>query len=122
MRVLVAEDDMASARLVGVILKRLGLEITTCSNGEAALEALGQAAFDLVILDMNLPVIDGLALARTIREGERDSGRHLPLIAVTGHAFPEDRVRCLAAGIDDYLTKPLSIDELQARVRGRLGL
>jgi CheY-like chemotaxis protein len=122
MRVLIAEDDNGSARLVSVILKRMGLDTVTSADGQAALEASTHTSFDLILMDMNLPVIDGLTLARAIREGEKGSDRHVPIIALTGHAFPEDRVRCLAAGMDDYLTKPLTIDLLQERVRSWLGM
>jgi two-component system sensor histidine kinase/response regulator len=121
MRVLVAEDDSASARLIGIILKRLGLEVTVCANGRDVLETLGGSDFDLLILDMNLPLVDGLAVAREIRIRESDS-RRMPIIAVTGNAFPEDRERCLAAGMDDHLTKPLSVDILVDRVRTWIGL
>jgi CheY-like chemotaxis protein len=71
---------------------------------------------------MNLPVLDGLTVARTIREREAPSTARLPIIAVTGNAFPEDRGRCLAAGMDDHLTKPLSVELLQDRVRQWLRL
>ena len=122
MRVLIAEDDNGSARLVSVILKRMGLDTVTSVDGQTALDVSTQTRFDLILMDMNLPIIDGLTLARTIREREKGSDRHVPIIALTGHAFPEDRARCLAAGMDDYLTKPLTIESLQERVRSWLGL
>jgi CheY-like chemotaxis protein len=122
MRVLVAEDDPASARLMGIILKRLGLEVVQIADGKAVLEAMAGSEYDLLILDMNLPLVDGLGVAREIRGREAAGGRRIPIIAVTGNAFPEDRERCLAAGMDDHLTKPLSVDLLATRVKGWLRL
>jgi CheY-like chemotaxis protein len=120
-RILVAEDDPASSRLLGIILKRLGLEVVVHGDGPAVIAACARERFDLILMDMNLPGLDGLAATRTIRAGEA-GGVHVPIIAITGHAFPEDRRRCLDAGMDDYLAKPLAMDLLQERVRFWLGL
>ncbi len=119
---MVAEDDPGSAKLVGIILKRLGLSVETCTDGTSVLQAFDSEYFDLILLDMNLPVVDGLELARRIRSLESGSERHVPIIALTGHAFPEDRVRCLEAGMDDFLGKPLMIDALQERICHWLGI
>ena len=122
MKVLVAEDDIGSSKLVSIFLKRLGLEVVPHYDGQAVIGACNQENFDLILMDMNLPGINGLAITRSIRDMEHETGRHVPIIAMTGHAFPDDRARCLAAGMDDYLTKPLAMDLLQSRVRYWLGM
>ena len=122
MKVLVAEDDIGSSKLVCIIVRRLGLDAVAHFDGQAVIGACNQENFDLILMDMNLPGINGLAVTRAIREMELETGGHVPIIALTGHAFPDDRARCLEAGMDDYLTKPLVMDLLQARVRHWLKL
>ena len=122
MKVMLAEDDPGSAKLVIIILKRLGLVVDHCTDGAMVLESMSREAYDLVLMDMNLPVVDGLEVARRIRLQERDTGRHVPIVALTGYAFPEDRMKCLSAGMDDFLAKPLMIDQFQDKVRAWLGL
>lgn len=122
MKVLIAEDDIGSSKLVTIIVKRLGLEALALYDGQSVVDACSQERYDLILMDMNLPLIDGLELTRIIRGLELSSGGHVPIIALTGHAFPDDRRRCLEAGMDDYLTKPLVIEVLQSRIKHWLRL
>ena len=81
-------------------------------NGKEALAVLERQSFDLVFMDVQMPEMDGLEATAAIRDKEKRSGKHLPVIAMTAHAMVGDRERCLAAGMDDYLTKPIRPDEL----------
>jgi CheY-like chemotaxis protein len=86
------------------------------SNGREALALAGQGAFDLMLLDVHMPELDGIEVVRGIRERERVTGGHLPVIALTARSRKEDRERCLAAGMDDFLTKPISAAGLLAAI------
>jgi two-component system sensor histidine kinase/response regulator len=118
-RVLVAEDDSASRRVVLSILERTGAHVDLVRNGREAVDAFSRAAYDLVLMDIQMPEMDGFEATRRIRAHE-GAGRHVPIVAITAHAMPGDRERCLAAGMDDYLTKPIRLADLD-RLLGRLG-
>lgn len=113
-RVLVAEDNESNLIVAQAHLERLGLAAGIAANGRQALEMLAAEPFDLVLMDCQMPVLDGFAATRLLREREADSGRHLPVVALTANAMQGDRERCLAAGMDDYLAKPFSGDEMFA--------
>jgi CheY-like chemotaxis protein len=112
--VLVAEDNPVNALVARLMLRGLGLEVAEVRDGQQAVEAVRARAFDLVLMDLHMPVLDGLAATRAIRAGERG---HLPIVALTADALPEDRARCLAEGMDDYLSKPLRRAELEQVLR-----
>jgi CheY-like chemotaxis protein len=116
LRILLAEDDEFSAQLMDKLLGRRGHRVRLASNGREALALAGQGAFDLMLLDMHMPELDGLAVVRAVRERERVAGGHLPVIALTARSRKEDRERCLAAGVDDFLTKPVSAAALLAAI------
>jgi CheY-like chemotaxis protein len=118
-RVLVAEDDSASRRVVLSILERTGAHVDLVRNGREAVDAFSRAAYDLVLMDIQMPEMDGFEATRRIRALERDGGGHVPIVAITAHAMPGDRERCLASGMDDYLTKPIRLADLD-RLLGRL--
>jgi CheY-like chemotaxis protein len=109
-RVLVAEDNPVNALLVTSLLKREGCSVELAGSGEEALEALSRTRYDLVLMDMRMPRIDGLVAARTLRE----RGDTTPIIALTANAFEEDRKACMEAGMDDFLTKPVDAAALKA--------
>ena len=105
-RVLLAEDNEVNRTIVVAWLQRLGLSVRHARNGREAVESVGAGDVDLVLMDCQMPEMDGFAATREIRRMEQEGGRHLPIIALTAHAIEGDRDSCLAAGMDDYLTKP----------------
>ncbi len=110
-RILLAEDNFVNQRLVQRILEKEGHEVVVVGNGREALEALAQDNFDLVLMDVQMPEMDGLEAARTVREIEKTTKAHIPIIALTAHAMKGDQDRCLEAGMDAYLSKPIrSVD------------
>jgi two-component system sensor histidine kinase/response regulator len=119
LRVLVAEDNTVNQVLVQRVLERLGHHAVIVGNGKEALLALGREPFDVALLDVQMPEMDGFETTRRIRKRESKTKSHLPIVAVTAHAMPGDRERGLAAGMDDYLTKPVRPEDL-AEVLERL--
>jgi PAS domain S-box-containing protein len=111
-RVLLAEDNLVNQRVASALLQRLGYAVTVVENGLQALAALESSRFDLVLMDVQMPEMDGLQVTTVIRARERQTGGHLPIIALTAHAMKGDRERCLAAGMDGYVTKPILESEL----------
>jgi signal transduction histidine kinase/ActR/RegA family two-component response regulator len=124
LRLLVAEDNAVNQLLMARLLERRGHRVTLVATGCEALEALEINRYDLVFMDVQMPDMDGLAATAAIREKEKRDGTHLVVIALTAHAMKGDRERCLAAGMDDYLTKPIDAQELDALLsrygRGRI--
>jgi CheY-like chemotaxis protein len=113
-RVLVAEDNVVNQRVVVQQLKKLGFSADAVSNGKEVLEALKNAPYDILLLDCQMPEVDGYEVAQRIRrEGCRTFKSEPYLIALTANALPGDRERCLAAGMNDYLTKPVQLDSLE---------
>jgi signal transduction histidine kinase len=114
-RVLVAEDNPVNLQVVQALLQHLGAEVECVVDGAQAVAATHQAAYDLVLLDLQMPVLDGLAAARAIRAHEAEKGGpRLRLVAVTANAFAADRQAALAAGMDGFLAKPITLDTLRA--------
>lgn len=107
MRILVAEDNPICSCLTVHLVRKHGYYVRAVVNGAAALSALEREEFDLVLMDIRMPQMDGLAATRAIRAQEQKTGKHLPIVAVTAHTSSEDRERCLAGGMDDYIIKPL---------------
>jgi CheY-like chemotaxis protein len=105
--VLVAEDNIVNQRVAERLLTRRGHLVTVVNNGREALAAMARGAFDLVLMDVQMPDMDGFEATAAIREEERESGRHIRIVAMTAHAMNGDRERCLAAGMDGYLSKPI---------------
>jgi CheY-like chemotaxis protein len=112
LRILVAEDNPVNQRLVIRLLEKRGHRVVLAVDGRQAIEALNQGSFDLVLMDVQMPEMDGLEATALIREKEKKTGKHQPIIALTAHAMTGDRDRCLAAGMDGYLTKPIWPQEL----------
>ncbi len=116
--ILLAEDNIINQKLAVRILEQRGHKITVANNGREALEALDKAEFDLVLMDVQMPEMDGFQATAAIRAKERQTGRHLPVVAMTAHAMAGDREKCLMAGMDDYVSKPLKpVDLFQALER-----
>ncbi len=110
--ILVAEDNPVNQRVAQRILERNGHRVTLASTGKEALEALDRRAFDIVLMDVQMPEMNGLEAAAAIRHKERFTGEHLPIIALTAGAMESDREKCLAAGMDGYVAKPFQMHDL----------
>jgi CheY-like chemotaxis protein len=121
LRILVAEDNEVNAQLLERLLARRGHRVRLATNGREALALAEEGAFDLLLLDVHMPELDGLQVIRAIRERERSAGGHLPVIALTARARQEDRERCLAAGMDDFLAKPIQAADLWAATERAVG-
>jgi signal transduction histidine kinase/CheY-like chemotaxis protein len=119
-RVLVVEDQVVNRMVMVRLLEKLGCTVDTAENGQEALAAVAKQDYDLVLMDCQMPVMDGFEATAKIRHAEGPS-RRLPVVAVTANALADDRARCLAAGMDDYLTKPVRRTQLEALVRRMLG-
>jgi PAS domain S-box-containing protein len=112
MQVLLAEDNVVNQKIAAGLLTRRGHAVTVVDNGRAAVAALDDRPFDLVLMDVSMPDMNGFEAAAAIRDLERSTGRHIRIIAMTAHAMAGDRDRCLAAGMDDYLAKPFEAQRL----------
>ena len=112
LRILLAEDNEVNQEVVVRTLQKRGCSVTVANDGKEALDQLAKDAFDLVLMDVQMPEMDGLAATAAIRKREQATGEHIPVVAMTAHAMKGDRERCLDAGMDDYLSKPLNPREL----------
>ena len=118
MRILLAEDNVVNQRVALRILEKAGHRVAVASNGIEALQAFDQHTFDAVLMDLQMPEMGGFEATAKIRERER--GVRIPIIAMTAHAMTGDRERCLEAGMDDYIAKPIrasALLELVAKYR-----
>ncbi len=118
--ILLVEDNPVNQKLAVTQLKKLGFTAHMASNGREALAALQANSYDLILMDCQMSVMDGYEATGVIRAGEAQSGRHTPIIAMTANAMTGDRERCIAAGMDDYLAKPVSIEQLRAKIHSWL--
>ena len=118
LRVLLADDSLTQQKLTSKLLTRQGHAVTIASNGEEAVQALEAEDFDLVLMDVEMPVMDGLAATSAIRQRESKHGGHTAIVAVTSSSDPEE---CLAAGMDAYIAKPLRTDAFAQAVHQVLG-
>lgn len=107
-RVLLAEDNEFNRELAGAVLAEQGYRVTMAEDGERAVALFREQAFDVVLMDVGMPRMDGYAATRAIRGIEAERGGHVPIIALTAHADPEERNACLDSGMDDLLAKPIS--------------
>ena len=112
LHILLVEDNQVNQRVASHILSKQGWKHQIANNGREALEALDREKFDLVLMDIQMPEMDGWQATSAIRRSEELSGRHLPIIAMTAHAMKGDRRRCLDAGMDEYISKPIQSEEL----------
>jgi PAS domain S-box-containing protein len=121
LRILLAEDSLVNQKLALGLMGKHGHHVTAVQSGRQALEAVAKNEFDLVLMDIQMPELDGLSATREIRQIERQTGRHLPIVAMTAHALKGDREQCLAAGMDGYVTKPVRARELFDAIAEVLG-
>jgi signal transduction histidine kinase/CheY-like chemotaxis protein len=117
LEILLAEDNAVNQKVATRLLQREGHCVTVVEDGRAVLEALRERTFDLILMDVQMPGMDGLEATLAIRQSEKFSGNHIPIIALTAHAMSQDRERCLNAGMDAYLTKPIRAAALSEELR-----
>jgi PAS domain S-box-containing protein len=116
LRILLVEDNLVNQRLTARLLEKMGHVVTIAEDGHIALQILSEQEFDLVAMDMQMPIMDGLETTEKIRASEQTTGRHLPIVAMTANAFEEDRQRCQAAGMDGYIAKPVSSQAIEREI------
>ena len=107
LEILLVEDNPVNQKVAQRLLEKAGHSVTIAGNGREALAWLVSQPFDLVLMDVQMPEMDGLEATTAIRQRERETGQHLPIVALTAHAMKGDRERCLEAGMDAYVTKPV---------------
>ena len=120
MRFLCAEDNELNAEILTELLKIEGAECTICENGKKLVETFGQSVpgeYDMILMDVQMPVMDGLEATRRIRNGENPLGRVIPILAMTANAFLEDMQKSKEAGMDAHLSKPVDIAALEQTVK-----
>ena len=110
--ILLVEDNLINQKVASRMLEKNGHRVVTANNGKEALRALEDHEFDAVLMDVQMPEMDGLEATAAIRAAEAGGERHLPIVAVTAHALTGDRERCLNAGMDGYLAKPIQSAQL----------
>jgi two-component system sensor histidine kinase/response regulator len=120
-RVLLAEDNMVNQKLALRLLEKRGYEVIVAGDGQAALGELQKGSFDVILMDVQMPKMDGLEATAAIREKEKSSGGHIPIIAMTAHSLKGDEERCVAGGMDAYVSKPIRTHELFATIERVLG-
>jgi len=121
LRVLLAEDNLVNQRLVLRLLQKRGHQVTVAGDGRQAVQAHTEGIFDIILMDVQMPELDGLEATHIIRSNEGVEGRYTPIIALTAHAMAGDHERCLNAGMDDYVTKPIRPEELFSKMDALAG-
>lgn len=117
LKVLLAEDNVTNQKLAVAILRKGGYLVTVAEDGREAVDFFMREKFDLILMDMQMPELDGIEATAAIRDFERASGKRTPIVAVTANAMLGDRERCLNAGMDEYLSKPLRAEDLLRTIR-----
>jgi CheY-like chemotaxis protein len=113
---LLAEDNVVNQRLTSRLLEKMGHVVTLAPNGQVALQLSAENEFDLIAMDMQMPIMDGIEATEKIRAREKKTGLHLPIVAMTANAFEEDRERCLRAGMDGYIAKPVTSEAIKIEI------
>jgi two-component system, sensor histidine kinase and response regulator len=119
LRILLGEDNPVNQKVAMTMLSKMGHHVTLATNGREVLEQWRSGPFDLILMDVQMPEISGLEATKIIREQERASGLHIPVVAMTASAMVEDRERCLAAGMDDLIAKPVSFRSIEQWISAR---
>jgi two-component system, sensor histidine kinase and response regulator len=111
-KILLVEDNTVNRIIATKLLEKRGHAVIAVENGALAVDIIGREIFDVVLMDVQMPVMDGLTATEQIRSREQASGSHIPIVAVTAHAMDQDRQRCLAAGMDAHIPKPIRSADL----------
>jgi len=112
LKILLAEDNPINSRVVHTLLSKKGWEVSQVGNGKEALEKVKQNAYDLIFMDVQMPQMDGFESTKLIRKYEKEKGGHIPIIALTAHALAKDRGKCISAGMDEYISKPVKSEDV----------
>lgn len=118
--VLLVEDNLINQKIVVLSLKKLVKNIDIANNGKEALDKFGTSRFDIILMDIQMPIMNGIVATKKIREIEASSNSHTPIIAITANALLGDKEECLAAGMDDYISKPFQIEVLIQKMKNLL--
>ena len=118
--ILLVEDNFSNQQIIILYLKNEVKKIDVAFNGKEALDKFGKTKYDLILMDVQMPIMDGFKATRKIREVEKSTNTHTPIIAVTANAFPEDKEKCLASGMDDYISKPFQPEDLIRKIKKHL--
>jgi CheY-like chemotaxis protein len=114
--VLIAEDNIVNQKVAYFMLEKQGHQVTGVRDGKEAVEAMEKGIFDVILMDVQMPNMNGFEATAAIRKKEKKSDRHTPIIAMTAHAMKGDKETCIDAGMDDYVPKPLKADELLSKI------
>lgn len=120
LRVLVADDNYINQKVTASLLENMGHRADVVGTGKEAIEAIRMAPYDVILMDVQMPEMDGFEASRQIRVLEEKTGRHTPVIAITAYARNEDKESCITAGMDDYISKPIKPEELKAAIAHRV--
>jgi CheY-like chemotaxis protein len=118
--VLLVEDNLINQKIVVLSLKKIVKSIDIANNGKEALDKFGTSRFDIILMDIQMPIMNGIIATKKIREIESSSNSHTPIIAITANALLGDKEECLAAGMDDYISKPFQIEVLIQKMKNLL--
>ncbi len=118
--ILLVEDNFSNQQIIILYIKNEVNKIEVAYNGKEALDKFGKAKYDLILMDVQMPIMDGFKATQKIREIEKSTNTHTPIIAVTANAFPEDKERCMASGMDDYISKPFQPEDLIGKIKHHL--
>jgi two-component system sensor histidine kinase/response regulator len=122
LQILLVEDNLINQKLAARLLEKAGHVVTIAANGKDAVDQVAARPFDLVLMDVQMPEMDGYEATQAIRLREQGARRHLPIVALTAHAMVGDREKCLQAGMDGYVTKPVQPPVLFAAMAEALGM
>ena len=120
LKILLAEDNPVNQKVAKKILEKMGHVVTIAGNGRKAVDTLAQENFDLILMDVSMPELTGIEATGIIRNQEKDTGDHIPIIAMTAHAIEGDREKCIEAGMDGYLSKPIKVDQLSQAIESMM--
>ncbi|MCU4177373.1 response regulator [Carboxylicivirga sp. N1Y90] len=118
--ILLVEDNFSNQQIIILYIKNEVQKIEVAFNGKEALDKFGKVKYDLILMDVQMPIMDGFKATQKIREIEKSTGTHTPIIAVTANAFPEDKEKCLSVGMDDYISKPFQPEDLIKKIKQHL--
>lgn len=118
--ILLVEDNFSNQQIIILYIKNLVRKVEVAYNGKEALDKFGKTKYDLILMDVQMPIMDGLKATQKIREIEKSTNTHVPIIAITANAFPEDKERCMASGMDNYISKPFQPEELISKIKHHL--